>query len=191
MVEIKEVEVKVELTEKQSTDLQEDLDGRSTVEEMTEKDIYYTAPVRDFLETNECLRIRSRDGEPVELTYKGKTTPEMREQNQFWKEELDIPIESVADAKNLLKAIGCEELSTVVKHRTKAKIGEKKVTLDNVEGIDYYLEIESEVPQDQVEAARESNRQLLRELGIDQPDLVEEPYRDLVLESSAQATPAE
>ncbi|MFC7193049.1 class IV adenylate cyclase [Halocatena marina] len=181
---VKKVKMKIALTEEQATDLRADLAKRGSVEEMTETDIYYTAPIRDFLETNECLRIRIRDSEPVELTYKGETTPEMREQDQFWKNEVDIPIEDTDDVQHLLEAIGCEEVTTVVKHRSKVRIDETVITLDDVEGIDHYLEIERTAStEEEVAQAVQSNRRLLSELGIDQPDIVDEPYRDLVLAS--------
>ena len=180
----KEVEIKISLTEKQAHELRNELSQRESFTEMTETDVYYTAPVRDFLETNECLRIRVRDSEPVELTYKGETTTEMREQEQFWKNEIDLPIESKNDTKHLLEAIGCEELTTVVKHRCKVDIDGKVITLDDVEGIDHYLEIESTAATpEEVEQAVESNRRLLSDLGIDQPKVADEPYRDLVLAS--------
>ncbi|WP_330633601.1 class IV adenylate cyclase [Halocatena halophila] len=181
MEQQKEVEMKIKVTEEQAHKLQETLTEYGSISEMTERDIYFTAPVRDFLETNECLRIRVRDNEPVELTYKGKTTPEM--QDQFWKDEIDIPIDDVEDVRHILKAIGCQELTTVVKHRQKVVEDSMVITLDDVEGIDHYLEIESAATTpEEVTKARENNRTLLGELGIDSPEIVDEPYRDLVLE---------
>ena len=131
MTEVKEVEIKVRISEKDVETVEDKL-FEGGFRSFTEEDTYFTSPVRNFMETNECLRIRERDGDPLELTYKGKTTEEMREKDQFWKEEIDLPVESFEDAEQLLLAVGCEKLVKVVKHRKEREIDGKKVTLDRV-----------------------------------------------------------
>lgn len=179
----KEVEIKVSLSEDDAEKVENQVFDQN-FSHYTESDTYFTAPVRDYMETNECLRIRERDGEPIELTYKGATTEEMDEEGQFWKEEVDIPIEDVEDAKSLLNAVGCEELVTVVKERKHAEIDDKEITLDYVEPVGYFLEIESTAyNQEGVEEAVEDNKSFLTNLGLDEVDVVDQPYRDIAMDA--------
>ena len=178
----KEVEIKVSLS-KDDVEKVEKQVFREDFSSFTETDTYFTSPVRDFMETKECLRIRQRNGNPVEMTYKGKTTDEMREKNQFWKEEIDLPVSSLEDSEQLLLAIGCEKLVKVEKERKKAMVDGKTITLDRVKDTGYFLEVESEAVEKDVEEALEDNKAFLKELGLDGVEVVRKPYRDLVMDA--------
>ncbi len=182
MTKLNEVEIKVKLSEKDVRTVEQKLFEEGS-KKITETDTYFTASVRDFMETNECLRIRKRDGEPLELTYKGKTTKEMRDKNQFWKEEIDIPVENVEDVEQLLLAIGCEKLVTVVKERRVKEMDGKKVTLDTVKETGAFLEVETEAADRDIEKAVKDNKKFLEELGLEKMEVVNKPYRDLVMDS--------
>lgn len=179
----KEVEIKIKLDSQSINTVQEALQRRADkIESRTDRDTYYTAPIRDFLETNECLRIRETD-EYTELTYKGRTTQEMIENKQFWKEEIDIPIER-AEAQTLLKALGCKKIVTVEKDRTIYHIGDLEATLDNIQHAGWFLEVETAATTEaEVDAALEQNRTLLEQIGADGGSVVERPYRDIVLDN--------
>jgi len=179
----KEVEIKVRLDGDRREDVLErlqDIGGEHDRQEQT--DTYYTAPHRDFMKTRECLRIRD-SALTLELTYKGPTTQEMRDAGQFWKAELDIDLEHREQATVLLDALGCEKLVDVIKHRRSFSIGEQHVTVDHVEDAGHFLEVETEAAAGEAEAAREQNRELLERLGIMEPEVVDAPYRDLVMEA--------
>ena len=182
MSELKEVEIKVRISEKDVETVEEEIFDKNS-KKYTETDTYFTAPVRDFMETNECLRIRERDGEPLELTYKGKTTENMRKKNQFWKKEIDIPVKNVDETEQLLLAVGCEKLVKVVKNRKKKKIGDKIVTLDRIKDTGAFLEVETEAVNKDVQKALENNREFLEKIGLEKMEIVDKPYRDLVMES--------
>lgn len=179
----KEVEIKVALDEDRRQQVIERLKERGTDHgEQHQTDTYYTAPHRDFMETRECLRIRESD-DTLELTYKGPTTEAMRDAGQFWKAELDIDLKDREQATVLLDALGCEQLVDVVKHRRAFSVGDQHVTLDHVEDAGHFLEIETEAADGDEADARSRNRELLAELGVQDPDVVDQPYRDLVMEA--------
>ncbi|MCJ7450237.1 MAG: class IV adenylate cyclase [Candidatus Nanohaloarchaeota archaeon QJJ-9] len=180
----KEVEVKVQVDEEEVEETKKKIKelGGEKIEEIVEKDLYFTSPVRDFMETNECLRIRRRP-DYKELTYKGKSNEAMKEKDQFWKSELDIPIEDVEKVRSLLVSIGCKELVDVVKHRQKFELEGKEITLDKVNSVGWFLEVESEVEEEKVEEAVEENQELVKKLGLGGNPVVEKPYRDVVLKS--------
>jgi adenylate cyclase class 2 len=181
----KEVEIKIAIDAQTANAAREELRfWADKIEHRQDTDIYYTAPVRDFLTTNECLRIRDTD-EYTELTYKGATTEAMDRESQFWKEELDIPIDGYrGSVEALLTQIGCEELVTVEKERTVFQIDGREVTLDKVTHAGWFLEVESTAETEaEIETALERNRQLLEKIGVDDADSVDRPYRDIVIDA--------
>lgn len=179
----KEVEIKVALPEDERQQVLERLQERGEEHgQQHQTDTYYTAPHRDFMETRECLRIRDSE-DTLELTYKGPTTDAMRDAGQFWKAELDIDLDDREQATVLLDALGCEKLVDVVKHRRSFSVGDHHVTVDHVEDAGHFLEVETEAAAGDEEAARSANRELLDALGLDPADVVDQPYRDLVMEA--------
>src|ERR1700676_3378055 len=70
--------------------------GWKQVGQEDQQDTYYTSRYKDFIKTEECLRIRST---PVEeqLTWKPPTTNGMRAQKQYWKQEVNIDITGQSD----------------------------------------------------------------------------------------------
>mgnify|MGYP000243989547 CR=1 FL=1 len=182
MPKSKEVEIKVRISENDVERVEKELFDQD-FSRFTESDTYFTAPVRDFMETNECLRIRQRNGKPIELTYKGKTTEEMRNKEQFWKEEIDLPVENIEDTEQLLLAVGCERLVKVVKDRKKKEMDGKVITLDRIEDTGAFLEVETEAVERDVQKAVKDNRKFLEKLGLEKMEVVKKPYRDLVMDS--------
>ena len=151
-------------------------------EKIKENDIYFTALHRDFIKTKECLRIRERDNF-LELTYKGPTTKEMIAKKQFWKREINIKLHCSRDeAIILLESLGFKKIVEVKKEREKFIIEKHEITIDKVKKCGYFLEIESIVENEKErEKAISENFILLKKLGIEEKNIIAEPYRDLVL----------
>ena len=132
-----------------------------------EVDTYYAHPARDFARTDEALRIR-RVGDSCCLTYKGPkvdTTTKTRR-------ELEIPLDpQAADAwAELLAALGFRPVGEVRKRRRKAHVQWRarsvEVSLDEVDRLGTFLELEIPADDAQLDSARECLASLAGELGL-------------------------
>lgn len=154
--------------------------GFSPCGSTVQRDVYYTSRHKDFVETEECLRIR-HVGTRATITWKPPTTAAMRRSDQFWKEEIDLRIgRQFGVARRLLCALDFVEYVTVIKERTvyRRHSSSTEVAVDCVEGLGSFVELESQ-SLDAI-SARRRNRELARCLGLDPRCLVTIPYRDLV-----------
>ncbi len=143
--------------------------GATVSEPRLEVDLYYAHPARDFAKTDEALRIRRR-GRSNFITYKGpkldKTTKTRREI------ELSLePGEASAVAwSGLLEALGFTPVAEVRKSRRKAEIlwEDRRVeaSLDDVERLGTFAELELVVESQGVEAAKACIASLAEALGL-------------------------
>ena len=158
--------------------------GADFKEEESEKDVYFTAPHRDFIKTKECLRIREKN-EFLELTYKGPTTELMKNKKQFWKSEINIALNSSREEIiMLLENLGFTEVAEVTKKRKKFYLGNQEISLDKIENLGWFVEIENIARNEgERKKALKENIKLLKELGLNEGNVVSEPYRDLVIKN--------
>ncbi|UCF07441.1 MAG: class IV adenylate cyclase [Thermoplasmata archaeon] len=112
--------------------------GAEPTWEGEQNDTYYNHPQRDFAKTDEALRIRRERGRNS-LTYKG---PKVDEQSKT-REEILFSIENPDAAGNLLVKLGFTEAGRVKKQRKKFELGDLKISLDRVEGLGDFVEIEA------------------------------------------------
>ena len=186
-----EVEIKIKIKESQVESIRRKLLalGSVFVEKIKESDIYFTAPHRDFIETKECLRIRER-GDYLELTYKGPTTKIMDEKRQFWKSEINIPLRCPKkEAELLLESLNFTKVVEVVKEREKFLVDKQTITLDNIESLGWFLEIENIATNEKErQEALNENINFLKKLTLDEKDIITEPYRDLVLKKQEEGS---
>lgn len=180
-----EVEIKIKITEAEMKKAVKKLKemGADFKEEIKEKDIYFTCRERDFIKTKECLRIRKKN-DCLELTYKGPTTGQMKKKKQFWKPEINLNLNSKEEeeARKMLNCLGFSEVAEVDKNRKKFILGKQEISFDNVKGIGWFVEIEN-TAQNAAERkkALKENIGLLKKLGLKEKNIVNEPYRDLVI----------
>ena len=138
-----------------------------------ERDVYYRHPARDFAATDEALRIR-RKGDSNYLTYKGPRIDATTKTRR----EIDLPIppgENTAAAwGELLGALGFEPVAEVCKSRRKVHVdwqGRRvEISLDQVDGLGSFVELELVVEDDQVEAAKACIASLAEHLGLDRSE---------------------
>ncbi len=152
-----------------------DADPRGTVEQ---EDVYYQHPTRDFGETDEALRLRREtddDGTTTAVTYKGPLV----EAASKTRREYETGVDDGEAMARALEALGFERFETVRKRRERFDRGDYTVTLDAVEGVGDYVEVETEA--EAVESAREGAVELLTELGLDPNDQVRTSYLGLLL----------
>jgi adenylate cyclase, class 2 len=143
--------------------------GAAIAAPQAEADLYFAHPCRDFRQTDEALRIR-RKGKKNYVTYKG---PKIDATTKTRK-EIDLPIlpgeEMTLNWQALLEAIGFQPVAEVRKNRRKAKIawlGREVVgSLDQVEGVGSYFELELIAEADGIEAAKSCIGSLAEKLGL-------------------------
>ncbi|WP_254831125.1 class IV adenylate cyclase [Haloglomus salinum] len=167
---------------------------------VTQVDTYYDAPHRDFASTDEALRLRRErpaeggaggerdeggggavpdvDGETVtKLTYKGPLVEaESKTRREHETEVLDDD-----EAMAILSGLGFEPAATVEKHRRFFRYEGYTVTLDRVDGLGEFVEVEAEAEAEAVEAAREGAIAVMADLGLDPGEQIRTSYLGLLL----------
>jgi adenylate cyclase class 2 len=151
-----------------------------------EEDRYYRHPARDFAETDEALRLR-RVGPARWITYKG---PKLDATTKTRREiELPLPAESAGSEtsetwENLLEALGFTPVAVVRKKRRKARLSlgdcPIEVSLDEVEQVGTFVELEVMTDAGQVESAKVLLAALATQLGLDGGE--RRSYLELLLE---------
>ena len=102
-----------------------------------EVDTYYLHPCRDFLATDEALRLR-RDSRGLVLTYKG---PRVSVGGVKGREEIEVEVRG--DVGAILERLGFTPGVVVAKDREYYELPGALVTLDRVEGLGCFVEVES------------------------------------------------
>jgi adenylate cyclase class 2 len=155
--------------------------SRGTV---VQRDTYYDAPHRDFAETDEALRVRrvERDG-AVEshLTYKGPLVDDASKTRREYETGVDDG-ETMAAA---LDALGFSPAAEVRKRRERFALDGHVVTLDAVDGLGEFVEVEGEASEDEIAAVREDVAATVRRLGLDPEADIRTSYLELLLEGDA------
>lgn len=187
-----EVEVKVPADLERVRDRLDELAAadRGSVRQV---DTYYDAPHRSFPETDEALRVRresirdegrddaeSAEGteEETRLTYKGPLVDD----DSKTREEVETGVEDDDEMDAILSNLGFEAAATVRKDRDRYSIDGYVVTLDSVEGVGEFVEVERAVEEGDVEAARDGAFDLLERLRLDPEDQVRTSYLGMLLE---------
>ncbi len=161
-----EVEVKAKI--KSFDEMRKRLDEINAVKVKTEhqEDRYFNSPVRDFAQTDEALRIRetkSDEKHNLFITYKG---PKIDAKSKT-REEVEMEIEDADKASKIFENLGFKEVRTVVKDREYYKYENYEISLDNVHGLDPYMEIEISLEDNSdYSKAQESIFELFEKLGI-------------------------
>lgn len=149
------------------------------VNQKTQIDTYYTSKYKDFIISEECLRIREYENK-IELTWKPPTTDKMAIEKQYWKEELNIQIiDSKEKIMRLLMVLDFIEYVTVDKNRTNYRFDdETTISIDFIKNVGYFLEIET-LSHNEIESLSK-NITIANSLQLDESSIVNLPYRDIV-----------
>ena len=132
-----EVEVKARIDGFE--EIEEKLESIGAVKSKTEfqEDIYFASPIVDFAKTDETLRIRTTNND-IFITYKG---PKLNKDAKTRK-EVEMNIESAEKARDIFEEIGFKAVRTVRKNRQYYTYENFEISLDDVEGLPPYMEIE-------------------------------------------------
>jgi adenylate cyclase class 2 len=153
-------------------------------EAIEQVDHYFAHPVRDFAQTDEALRIR-RIGECNLVTYKGPKIDRATKTRR----ELELPLamggELTQQYVQLLLALGFRSVAEVMKRRRCGRFTWNRwnveATLDEVEGLGRFVELEIQADADTLRDAQTSLVALASELRL---TVVERrSYLEMLLES--------
>ena len=161
-----EVEVKAKINSFDEMKSKLDELGALKVKKEFQEDIYFASPIVDFAKTDEALRIRTtmqENDEKIFITYKG---PKIDKASKTRK-EIEMSIEDSSKCSDIFEAIGFEKVRSVRKNRQYYSYGNFEISLDDVEGLEPYMEIEIalEDGSDYTEA-QNSIFELFEKLGI-------------------------
>lgn len=177
-------------------------------------DTYYDAPDRSFAETDEALRVRrettlpadaplavdslvdayDEDDEPFAsldvnacITYKG---PKVDESSKT-RREIETGVATGDSAGAIFEALGFDAAATVVKRRERWTVDGVTVTLDDVDGLGEFVEVEIEadgetdVSKDTgLDAPRERVASTLRTLDLDPDTQIRTSYLGLLVQQT-------
>lgn len=149
--------------------------GAKAMRTIRQRDQYLAHPSRSFEDTDEALRVRVED-EQAFLTYKG---PKLDASTKT-RRELEVPIEDADTALAVFESLGFTLVPLVEKEREAFTWEDAIVTLDEVEGVGSFVEVELVAPEDGVDAARERVLSLASKLGLER--LERRSYLEMLLE---------
>lgn len=161
--------------------------GASRGSELAQADQYFAHPVRRFEQTDEALRIRT-EGEHNCLTYKGPLLDRATKTRQ----EIELDVASGPEGSHrlwaILRALGFVDVFTVRKRRTVFKLRwegrDFSLSLDVVEQLGDFLEIETMAGPNDWEAARDCALRLAAALDLTTSE--RRSYLQLLLAQTSQ-----
>lgn len=151
-----------------------------------ESDRYYRHPSRDFIATDEALRLRRKGGE-LRLTYKGPRIDLATKTRA----EIDLPLffENRDDWVELLEKLGFEPAGAVLKYRRSARLkylGHPfEIVLDEIPELSpnsHFLEIETLAEESEIGPARNDLLGLAVKLSLDPAATIRTSYLRLLEE---------
>ncbi len=174
-----EFEVKVRISEEELRKLREVLKNELRGEYLggfREEDIYVDLSRCGINREEVALRIRRRGSE-------GRITLKKRIHSEVAKirEELEVEVSDPSKLVEMVRALGLDYIE-VVKEREVFRVGDKiKVSLDRVEGLGTFIEVEVINPSSE-EEFNELVNTLLTKLGLSGRELITKSYLEMSLE---------
>lgn len=155
------------------------------INSIQQEDIYYTSKYVDFIESEECLRIRTTD-DKSEITWKPPSNSKMKRSDFFWKEEVDLAINNQREqARKLFRRLKFIEYCIVKKDRAiYVRNDGVEISLDYINSLGYFIEIE--VKSSELDIAKKNISSIVEGLGLESSSLCKIPYRDLVVKSKQE-----
>ena len=161
-----EVEVKAKISSFKEIEEKLAQIGAVKTKEEFQEDIYFNSPVADFAKTDEALRIRTteQNGKTnIFITYKG---PKIDAKSKTRK-EIEMGIADSGKCSDIFEAIGFRKVRTVRKNRQYFAYENFEISLDDIEGLEPYMEIEIALEDgEDYSEAQNSIFELFEKLGI-------------------------
>ncbi|KPN31453.1 putative adenylyl cyclase CyaB [Halolamina pelagica] len=116
------------------------------------------------------------------MTYKGPLV----EQASKTREEFETAVDDGDAAAGILDGLGFEPAATVSKERERFELDEYTVTLDQVDEVGSFVEVERAGTESEIEQLRSGAQSLLRRLGLDPSAQIRTSYLGLLLAEDTQ-----
>ncbi len=146
--------------------------GAEFIKDEYNLDQYYNHPAKNYIETDEVLRLRKLNDE-FEITYKG---PKINAQSKS-RVEQNITIQNYEEFELLFDNLGFVKSGYVEKKRRKYNYDDITITLDNVKGLGEYAEFEIDIEDEyKMEVAIKKIKKLITRLGLDVEDQIMNSY---------------
>ncbi len=143
--------------------------------EKEEVDLYFNHPCRDFLLTDEALRIR-KDKEGITLTYKGKKI----DFETKTREEVKVKVEDFVRMKRVLESLGFSIAGEVRKIRRIYRMDDVILCLDRIENLGNFIEIEIET--EKVDEGKRKIFEIAESLGFKREKSIRKSYLEMILD---------
>jgi len=141
-------------------------------------DTYFDHPNRSFAETDEALRIRRTETSAV-LTYKGPKVDDTSKTRR----EVQTSVGDPEVTQSLLVALDFEPVAEVSKRRTSYEVDGYEVTLDEIDGVGEFVEVEATSERADIDDLRAGAEDVLEQLGLEPADQVRTSYLELSLDT--------
>ncbi|MHA2027672.1 MAG: class IV adenylate cyclase [Candidatus Thorarchaeota archaeon] len=185
-----EVEVKVAIDSYEEMEKRVLKLGAKKINREVQIDSYYDHPCRTFHDTDEALRVRSRQSIEndlidstrglIELTYKG---PKIDSTTKT-RIETSVNLDDSVEMTTILENLGFKLVATVTKKRQFFTLPSMTISIDEVEDVGLFMELESVVKTKEVDDARENIFTMMKKLGLDPSQSIRESYLELYVNRS-------
>ncbi|MFW9892669.1 MAG: class IV adenylate cyclase [Candidatus Thorarchaeota archaeon] len=173
-----EVEVKIAISSYEEMEDRILKLGAEKINKETQIDSYFDHPCRTFQETDEALRVRYRQPVgTVELTYKGPRIDSTTKTRL----ESTVNLDNENEIVLILKGLGFKEVVKITKTRQFFSLSKTTISIDEVEDVGLFLEIEQIASGKDVETTKNEIFAMLDELGLDASQTIRESYLELYL----------
>ena len=170
-----EVEIKVKIDDKDKVVEQLKNLGFKFIKKKFQEDIYFNGIDRDFRETDEALRIRDEDGNFF-VTYKGPKIDKISKT----REEIEVRIEDKEKMRQIFKKLGFKEVPPIRKIREIYKKGDIEASIDDVEGLGLFLELEKSISDiNEKDRILDELMGILKSLNISKDNIIRKSYLEL------------
>lgn len=136
---------------------------------VTHLDTYYKHPSRDFVATDEALRIR-QIGSKRWITYKGPRVDSLSKTRRELEYRLVDELPTDPGFEQLLTVLGFTPIATVRKRRQEADLiwqdQDCKIDIDEVDGLGTFVELESFASGEEIDKVRDVLSALAERLGL-------------------------
>jgi adenylate cyclase class 2 len=125
-----------------------------------------------------ALRVRDSGGK-YRLTYKGPK----KDDETTSRDEIEIGIESASEMIEILDELGFYEIREVKKLRKTYHLEDLIITLDNVDALGEFMEVEGKASNDQeFEGKKDEIFKLLKKLGLSTDEISQRSYLEMLLD---------
>ena len=191
-MEISNIEVEIKILLDDSAIIIDSLKaiGAKLLNNETQIDLYLDHPCKSFYRTDESLRLRHRipysdtevtmldeSHEPLELTFKG---PKLHSRSKT-RVEISIGVSDIDKTRLMLEHLGFLIVAEIKKKRIHYELDEIIISIDNVEGLGEYIELEKIVAsRSEIDSAYNEIVDIIQRLGLDPAKSISSSYMELL-----------